>query len=158
MQEIWKTVPRYPDCEVSNAGRVRYKAHIKPPIKGTTNGLHERTQHKNRGGYHSVNICGKKEFVHVLVIESFIGARPVGNVCDHINKNPADNNVKNLRWIPAGTNLKRSNVGSPVKFNTDKMQKIKDLYKQGFTQRVIAIKFNCSQGTISNVIRGKFAY
>jgi hypothetical protein len=50
---------------------------------------------------------GKREYggteayphVHKLVLEAFTGQpRPEGMVCCHVNGNPSDNRLENLRW------------------------------------------------------------
>lgn len=54
-----------------------------------------------------VGLCnGKREYggveafphVHKLVLEAFVCPRPAGMVCCHINGNPSDNRLENLRW------------------------------------------------------------
>ena len=37
-------------------------------------------------------------FVHHLVLETYIGPRPLGNVCRHKDGNPANNHLINLCW------------------------------------------------------------
>jgi len=61
MKEIWKTIPRYPDCEASNLGNVRYKEGC-VPAKCYTGRY--RPKHKSNVGYFNVRICSKVELIH----------------------------------------------------------------------------------------------
>lgn len=40
----------------------------------------------------------RRAFVHSLVLESFIGPRPEGMECRHLDGNPANNHISNLEW------------------------------------------------------------
>lgn len=57
------------------------------------------------GGYLSVNLgAGVRRSVHTLVLEAFVGPRPEGAVCRHLNGNPKDNRLANLAWGTPGEN------------------------------------------------------
>jgi hypothetical protein len=53
-------------------------------------------------GYHRVGLFhdGKQRimFVHRLVLTTFVGPRPDGLQCRHLDGNPANNHVSNLKW------------------------------------------------------------
>jgi hypothetical protein len=57
-------------------------------------------------GYPQVTLCGRQDgryvekhaYVHRLVLCSFVGPRPVGMVCRHLNGNQKDNRLENLAW------------------------------------------------------------
>lgn len=92
--ELWKPVVRYEDrYEVSSTGRVRSLLGggrvLKPRIAG--------------GGYpqYSMSRPGKLRtyLVHNLVLEAFVGPRPSPkHVCRHLDGDPANNALTNLRW------------------------------------------------------------
>ena len=99
--EIWKPVVGYEGTyEVSNRGRVRSIDRINyrgVKLKGV-----ELTQFRTPHGYVRVGLCkfGKTRttLVHPLVLEAFVGPRPEGSDCRHLNDKPDDNRVENLAW------------------------------------------------------------
>lgn len=42
---------------------------------------------------------------HVLVLETFVGSRPRGMVCRHLDGNPSNNHISNLRWGTVQDNI-----------------------------------------------------
>jgi hypothetical protein len=54
-------------------------------------------------GYHQVELWEdgkeKKYYVHRLVLTLFKGECPNGYECDHIDRNPSNNHIDNLRWV-----------------------------------------------------------
>jgi hypothetical protein len=54
-------------------------------------------------GYHLISLCenGKEKWqsVHRLVLLLFKGECPDGHECDHIDRNPLNNHIDNLRWV-----------------------------------------------------------
>lgn len=73
-------------------------------IKGQMMGLH-----KNDAGYvytvASRSNQWKRIWAHRAVLEAFVSLRPKGKVCMHMNNNPADNRIENLRWGTQRENL-----------------------------------------------------
>ncbi len=73
--------------QVSDQGRVRNavtKRLLKP-------------QNLN-GVYHKVTIHGKMMSLHSAVALAFLGPAPPDSTVDHINRDPTDNRLQNLRW------------------------------------------------------------
>lgn len=59
----------------------------------------------NGHGYLQVKINGKYYCVHRIVLEAFVGECPENKKeIDHINRNPQDNRVENLRWCTHSEN------------------------------------------------------
>lgn len=102
-EEQWKTIKDYPMYEVSTEGRVRSNNNPKNPklLKQGT----------NIGGYKTVALVKEKNSgksytkqVHRLVAEAFIPNLEGKPFIDHIDTNPENNNVTNLRWCTTEEN------------------------------------------------------
>jgi len=96
--EIWKDVIGYEGLyKVSNTGKV---------FSTRYNRLIGRIDYK---GYYKVHLCKfgdrKKVFVHRLVAYAFIPKVEGKNCIDHIDGNPSNNCVENLRWCTHKENL-----------------------------------------------------
>ena len=93
--EAWLPVPGFEGWyEVSSAGRVR-SLH--------TSALRVLSQTQDRSGHMRVTLYrdGKAhpgKLVHQMVAGAFLGPRPDGFVCRHLNGNPTDNRPENLAW------------------------------------------------------------
>lgn len=63
--------------------------------------------HKNYKGYNVFGLTRYKVVrVSNMVLETFVGPRPEGYQCDHINTVRDDDRLENLRWVsPTGNNL-----------------------------------------------------
>jgi len=107
--ETWRPVVGYDGrYSVSDLGRVRGENRY-----CTYDGRHGPTTRITRGkvlsqsidsiGYRTVilsmNAVPKSFRVHRLVLEAFIGPRPDGMVCRHLNDDKADNTLANLAWV-----------------------------------------------------------
>jgi hypothetical protein len=108
MEEIWKDIPGFEGYQISNLGRIKYFKWKKLSITYGT---------KNEKGYYGFNLIkNKKKYfkgVHTLVLLAFVGEPKKGQECDHINRNPSDNCVQNLRWVSKRENmLNRNNYGN----------------------------------------------
>ena len=103
--EEWRDIPGYEGrYQVSSMGRVKslpkYKCYRDRILKGN----------KDKDGYMSVTLCpnAKKRKVyrvHKLVAMAFIPNPNGYPEIDHINTNPSDNYVDNLRWVTHQMNI-----------------------------------------------------
>lgn len=98
-EEIWRTIFKFSNYEVSNMGRIRVTKSgkiLKPDA---------------RTGYQRVTLIGdrqqRKYFgIHVLVAKHFIinGNPDKNDIVDHINHVKSDNRAANLRWYTCSLN------------------------------------------------------
>ena len=102
--EIWKDIVGYNGLyQISNCGRV----------KSFHNNSERILKHKtNNKGYKWVILCSNKTtkncLIHRLVAEHFIENKNNYKIINHIDENPANNNVSNLEWCTQSENVKKS--------------------------------------------------
>jgi len=108
-QEQWNPIPGYEGrYEISDQGRVRVAKRIAPRGVCAAYTFKARLLRKVKGGrannYHRVMLMHPKRhaYVHHLVLETFVGPRPVDMVGCHRNDDGFDNRLVNLYW---GTQL-----------------------------------------------------
>ena len=98
MTEIWKAIDNYETYSVSTFGRVN---------NNNTGKLLKGTKHPQ--GYTQVYLSKieekKKYMIHRLVAIAFIPNPENKNDVDHIDNNPANNSLYNLRWSSRSENL-----------------------------------------------------
>jgi len=109
--EQWKPVYGYEGIyEVSSHGRVRSVDRTVTYSGGRVRRLKGKVRRTplNQDGYQVVKLCihGKCQtrYVHSLVAESFIGARPEGMEVCHSDGNKTNNHVANLRFGTSSDN------------------------------------------------------
>ena len=105
------TIPSHPLYAITKDGRV----WSKPRGVFKEDKLGRKTYHGHNGkwlkpglnchGYLSVNLydnigsCQHKNYlIHQLVLDAFVGPRPDGMECRHLNGVRTDNRLSNLRW------------------------------------------------------------
>lgn len=121
---------------------------------------------KNHGRLHVGFRSGGKlvsKWVHRLVLETFVSARPVGMEACHNDGNPLNNSVTNLRWDTHKANLKdRDKHGtSPIGVRNgsailteEQVREIRRLYRNGMRQNQIAPSFGVSKQCVQTVCSG----
>ena len=104
MQEEFRKIDNFNNYSVSNTGKIRNDTTGRI-LKNVLNTL----------GYHIVTLindekrCGLR--VHRLVAKAFIpNDDPTKDVVDHIDNNPGNNNVSNLRWVSQRENTMNSTI------------------------------------------------
>lgn len=160
MGEAWKTVPDWTKYEASSHGRIR-----------RTNGNVLRPGLNPRGtGYYMVQLSqGPRKStrcIHRLVLEAFVGLRPSGQQCRHLNGDSRDNHLRNLTWgTPADNDADavRHGVaqhfcpgeGHPCHKLTDHVvREIRSAYRaKRASLRVLARQYAVSSPTIVAVVK-----
>lgn len=90
MQEIWKDIEGYEGYKVSNLGHVKSKKCVLKQFVSK--------------GYLTVRLNNKTKRVHRLVAITFLSNEYNKKEVDHIDGNPLNNNVENLRWATRSEN------------------------------------------------------
>lgn len=104
IEEIYKIIEEFPNYEVSNLGNVRNK-------KTGRILKHTKTKH----GYYTVQLYkngqGRSQLIHRIVMTTFNPIDGMENLhVDHIDFNPGNNCLDNLRWLSPSDNTKRKNI------------------------------------------------
>lgn len=157
MEEIWK--PILDKYWISNRGRIRRGNNfLATPI--------------SKQGYPMIvlRVDGKAKglYVHHLVLDAFVGPKPKGKECNHIDGVKTNNIYTNLEWVSRGRNLSQAYrmglaKGSRVTRNQgiknvhslldeQQVREIRELTKDvGLSHSEIAQRFGVSKSVISDV-------
>lgn len=101
--------------------------------------------------------------VHRLVAEAFIGPCPEGLQTRHMDGNPENNNVENLRWGSAAENAKdKERHGTQLhgesqpnaKLDELKIADIVKMIRNGLTHSEVSLKSGICRSQISSIARG----
>ena len=172
MEEIWKDVVGYEGIYmVSSLGRMLSKERI---VKRKKMGDYLQKESIIEGSdYHGYKVTSiaknkirKNKFIHVLIAEAFLGAKPEKMEVCHADGDRKNNKIENLRYgsrsdnvrdaIKHGTHytpfIKKGSERSYAKINEVIAKQIKDSDESSY---VLAKKLNISRALISNVRRGK---
>lgn len=111
--EVFRPIPGWEGhYEVSNKGRVKSLRRTVPHGRSGTITKAERimrpASHKASGHeYVNLKFDGHKErrYVHELVLTAFVGPRPKGYECRHLNDDPHNNTLENLAWGTRSENV-----------------------------------------------------
>lgn len=119
MTEHWLPVVGWEGFyEVSDQGRVR---------RVDTGKIRKCVQAGCR--YRAVKLCRpgriERKYVHVMVLEAFVGPRPDGYETDHLDFDTTNNRLTNLRWIPASMNRRRKRYNPHGKITREQAEAIR---------------------------------
>ncbi len=158
MEELWKSISNYENYKVSNYGRV----------KNVKNGKEKILKSQlTPNGYQivglSLNSKAITKTVHRLVAQSFIENYEEKETVNHINGIKTDNRVENLEWCTKSENTKHAfknlhiitNGIKTRKISINEIDKIKNLYFLGNTQKEISKIYGVHQSTISYLLNNK---
>lgn len=130
MSEVWKDVVGYEGhYMVSNTGSVK---SVRRPYRGGGRWIAERILRpaiSRRTGYKQVALHrdgrSSTKNVHQLVLEAFVGPRPVGCDSCHNDGNRLNNAVENLRWDTHVENMRdRIDHGTAMRGHHHPMAKL----------------------------------
>jgi len=171
--EEWRPVVGYEGLyAVSNLGRVK---NVRPPTTRPTRradgtpsdirGGRIRTLSPNQRGYHTLLLSKdgvtRHHAVHTLVLEAFVGPRPEGYMCNHLDCDGTNNTLSNLSWVTAQENmtymvsLGRSLIGEKncnARLTAPAVQDIRRMYGEGMSYEQIAAQAGADRRTIRDVV------
>lgn len=166
-EEIWKPVVGYEGAyEVSSLGRVRSLDRRVPWTSrhGTATtrfcpGTVLRPG-KRKDGYLTVCLGAdtSSSQVHVLVLAAFVGPRPHGYECLHIDGSRANNRLSNLRYGTRSDNAIDVFYHGRRLLNSDQIAHIRKRQKEGLyhgERKDLAERWGVSRSTIQDVIHGR---
>lgn len=147
----WKSIPDWPQYEVSDQGDVRRGGRI-------------LTRQREGHGYTRVTLCDepngrrKTAMIHSLVALAFIGQRPTKrHQVDHINRDRTDNRLSNLRYVFPRENRQNGAIAPGSKngcaiLSEAKVLALRELYDDGFaTVEELAKTFGVSRQTVTKI-------
>ena len=159
-----RQIPSFPDYYADESGEI-YSVRT-GPLRRLPKRLHQ--------GYFRVNLRDRGHpvkqhtfYVHTLVLNAYVGTKPMGYVCRHLNGNSLDNRLSNLCWGTVKENVHDSiRHGTAVclrhgenavasKLTHDDVQTIRKMYEEGHLQKEIAGVFSISQHHVSDIVNGK---
>lgn len=162
--EEWRDLADFPGYQVSNLGNVRSVDRVvvnsrERPLRLKGKPLRPRTDHD---GYLQVglSVCGVRwtRMIHDLVAQTFHGERPPGHEIHHINHKRWDNRAVNLCYAPERTHLVEHFTGEDnpnSKLTAARIEEIRTMLANGYSQRRIAQQVQVNQSTVSRVAAGR---
>jgi HNH endonuclease/NUMOD4 motif len=117
IEEIWKPVVRNRNYEVSALGRVRRV------VGGRGAKIGKVLKNQSNGRYSQVGLFvgneSRKEFVHILVLEAFVGPCPDGYETNHKDTFRTNNALDNLEYCTPTENMKHASAHGLLRFGKD---------------------------------------
>jgi uncharacterized protein (DUF433 family) len=156
--EIWKKVPGFEKYEVSNLGRVRCWKKGKPRLlKLVIDHVRNRQTGKIHYKRYKVSLSKgsvRKDFIcSGLVLLSFVGIRPQGAHCRHLDGNSLNNNLNNLAYGSPLENYEdaRENGTFTSILTEGDVQDIRFRLSKGERNKDIAKDFDITSSAISDI-------
>jgi hypothetical protein len=167
--ETFRVIPDFPGYRVSDRGRVQSCWKRGGIVSLMTDEWSDRKLELTKPGYLMVGLVrdGKiyKRFVHVCVLEAFIGPCPEGMECRHLDGVKLNNHISNLQWGTKQENMadrkrhghdpyRPGELNPLAKLTEEQVAEIRRLAAEGVPQKDIAPRFGVNPGTISQIVGG----
>lgn len=165
--EIWRPHPEFSGYEVSTLGQVRSVDRVIVRNDGTSQHWKGRLL-KAVGPYPYVTLCdaGRERAVrvHRLVLETFVGPRPAGMQCRHLDGNKRNNRLENLAWGTSAENtedkrrhgtIRRGERSYWARLNESDVIGIRSRFASGQSKADIALEFGVSSHCIHDIVTGR---
>jgi hypothetical protein len=166
--ERWKWIRGYEGLyKVSTHGRVKSVARTARTYRGSRTVRARILRPGFRKGYPFVavskNSCVKVFTLHRLVLDTFVGSRPPGQECRHLDGNSRNCRLENLVWGTHSENGRDMSKHETVdgerngsaKLDRAMVRAIIEAKHRGVPSKVLAQKFNVTRGLIWLVFTGK---
>ncbi len=165
-----KAIDGFPGYFVSDDGRVwtQKKGGNKNGAMRSDGKVKRLKTHVNRHGYETLTLCKDNvkfwREVHRLVLDAFVGVRPEGMVCRHLDGNSHNSVLSNLTWGTPKENSQDAvrhrtlSFGSKrynAKFDERDIVQVRLRYKNGETLKQISETYGASFSTISCIVLRK---
>ena len=150
--EIWKTIPRHPNYEVSTLGNTRKKGG--------------ETKHKwLHKGYWVTKFGRERIYIHRHLAEAFI-PKPKGKTeVNHIDAVKTNCVVENLEWVTRSENVKhaykrglisaRGEKNANAKFTQQDIEEMRSIDYTKVTQREVAKRYGIAFQYLNKILKGK---
>ena len=157
-----RPIKGYPNFYISNTGEVFSTARGKGVIR--------RKYNLTKDGYKRMSLThnGATLRIHREVLKAFDRPPKVGELCRHLDGNPQNNHISNLKWGTPKENAqdclkhKRNpfqllaGEDSPVsKFSDGVVAEIRACHEVGFTYREIVEAYGISKAHVSYIVNNK---
>ena len=166
----YRDIPGYPGYRVGDDGTVWscLRQGGRGPRKMTDRWVRLKPWTNRGRAYLHVELQlkdGKRSFVgvHILVLLAFVGPRPDGLECRHLDGDPANNHPSNLRWGTSKDNADdrrrhgtqtRGSAHGPAKLTGEKVAEVKRLLHGGVSQRGVAKAMGVGKSAIDRIATG----
>lgn len=164
--ESWRPIVGYEGVyEVSSCGRIRSVARVVNRRFLKARMLKLSGSHKD--GYSRFTPYsqgrGKSRTVHRIVLEAFVGPRPPGCECRHIDGDRANNRIENLCWGTKAENERdkalhgntnRGSTNGRARLTEECVLEIRRAHVGGEGKRALARRYGVTPPTIRDAIRG----
>lgn len=172
---IYKEIDGFPDYKIGDNGKLysrmnSAKRKNQRPWRRVFGRSANKGRNKDIAGYILVTLwnrtakVNRRTTIHCLVLESFVGKRPDGYVCRHIDDDATNNNLTNLVW---GT--QQENVNDSIKNNRivrgserkqsrlseQQVREIRSKYaSRGISLKKLADEYGVCTDIIHGIVRG----
>lgn len=114
-------------------------------------------------GHIQVTLGGRRDLLHRIVLETFVGPCPPGMECRHLDGDPSNNRLSNLAW---GTRLEnssdtvrhgrsmRGHKHHRVKLSEDIVRSIMSASLSGMTRKDIVATFGVNYANVHAILYG----
>lgn len=164
MAETWLPVAGYEaHYEVSDLGRVRVRTQRRAGYPAGTVLRPSGSRYPNVVLYDESGLRRSRR-LHLLVLMTFVGPRPDGMLGRHLDGDPHNNALTNLRWGTHAENVadavRHGHIRSGLRHHAGKLPsaavvQIRSLLSDGVPQRQIAARFGVCQQHVSDINIGR---